>query len=78
MPGRAPDPSRSSVDDDGGDETFYGIMIGYLRFSEEGVYMGEGATLVEAPRPHTTWRRRGDLRHHMVWWKKDRSLPLEI
>ena len=28
VPGRAPEPSRSRVDDDGGDETFRGIVIG--------------------------------------------------
>ena len=44
MPGRAPEPSRSRVDDDGGDGTFRGIMIRYLGFSGEGVYMGEGLT----------------------------------
>ena len=32
--------SRSRVDDDGGDGTFRGIMIGCLGFSDEGVYMG--------------------------------------
>ena len=38
--GRAPEPSQSRVDDDGGDITFRGIMIGHLGFSDEGVYMG--------------------------------------
>ena len=33
MPGRAPEPSRSRVDDDGGDETFHGFLIGCLGFS---------------------------------------------
>ena len=44
MPGRALEPSRSRVDDDSGDGTFRGIMIGYLGFSVEEVYMGEGLT----------------------------------
>ena len=44
VPGRAPEPSRSRVDDDGGDRTFRGIMIGYLGFSVEEVLMGEGVT----------------------------------
>ena len=44
MPGRALEPSRSRVDDDGGNRTFHGIMIGYLGFSIEEVYMGEGLT----------------------------------
>ena len=58
--GRAQEPSRSRVDDDGGDRTFHGIMIGYLGFSEEGVYMGEGLTPGEPCGPHTTsWRARG-------------------
>ena len=33
VPGRAPEPSRSRVDDDGGDETFRGFLIGCLGFS---------------------------------------------
>ena len=41
MSGRAPKPSRSRVDDDGGDGNFRGIMIGYLGLSDEGVYMGD-------------------------------------
>ena len=57
MPGRAPEPSRSRVDDDGGDGTFRGIMIGYLGFSIEEVYMGEGVTPGEAYGPHTTCSR---------------------
>ena len=31
--GRAPEPSRSRVDDDGSDGTFRGFLIGYLGFS---------------------------------------------
>ena len=34
-------------------------MIGYLGFSEEGVYMGEGLTLEEPCGPHTTSRLVG-------------------
>ena len=41
MPGRAREPSRSRVDDDGGDGTFRGFLIGYLGFSIEEVYIGE-------------------------------------
>ena len=52
--GRTPEPSRSRVDDDGGDGTFLGIMIGYLGFSDEGVYMGGGLTPGEPCGPHTT------------------------
>ena len=44
MPGRAPEPSRSRVDDNGGDGSFHRIMIGYLGFSDEEVFMGEGLT----------------------------------
>ena len=63
MPRRTPEPSRSRVDDDGGDGTFCGIIIGYLGFLEEGVYMGEGVTPGEACGPHTTSRRaRGGTR----------------
>ena len=32
VPGRASEPSRSRVDDGGGDGTFRGIMIEYLGF----------------------------------------------
>ena len=35
LPGRAPEPSQSRVDDDSGDGTFRGFLIGYLRFSDE-------------------------------------------
>ena len=59
MPGRALEPSRSRVDDDGGDETFRGIMIRCLGFSVEEVYMGEGLTPREACGPHTTCSRTG-------------------
>ena len=59
VPGRAPEPSRSRVDDDGSDGTFRGIMIGFLGFSDEGVYMGEGLTPGEACGPHTTSPRVG-------------------
>ena len=44
VPGRAPEPSQSWVDDDGDDGTFRGILIGSLGFLDEGVYMGEGLT----------------------------------
>ena len=68
VPGRAPEPSRSRVDDDGGDGTFRGIMIGYLGFSDEGVYMGEDLTPGEPCGPHTTSSRAGgDPRRQVVW-----------
>ena len=51
MPGRAPEPSRSRVDDDGGDGTFHGCLIGYLGFSDEEVFMGEGLTSGSPVRP---------------------------
>ena len=57
MPGRAPEPSQSRVDDDGGDGTFRGILIGCLGFSVNEVFMGEGLTLGEACGPHTTSSR---------------------
>ena len=59
MSGRAPEPSRSRVDDDGRGGTFRGIMIRYLGFSSEEVYMGKGAASVEACGPHTMWWRAG-------------------
>ena len=68
VPGRGPEPSRSRVDDDGGDGTFRGIMIGYLGFSIEEVYIGERATSGGACGPHTMcWRARGDPRRQVVW-----------
>ena len=54
VPGRGPEPSRSRVDDDGGDGTFRGCLIGCLGFSDEEVFMGKGLTLGEACGPHTT------------------------
>ena len=54
VPGRAPEPSRFRVDDDGGDKTFHGILIGYLGFSVNEVFMGEGLTPGEACGPYTT------------------------
>ena len=33
VPGRASEPSRTRVDDDGGVGTFRGIVLGYLGFS---------------------------------------------
>ena len=32
VPGKASEPSRTRVDDDGGGETFCGIVLGYLGF----------------------------------------------
>ena len=62
MPGKAPEPSRSRVDDDGRDITFHGNKIRSLGFSLEEVFMGEGATSVESCGPHTTWRHAGGTR----------------
>ena len=77
MLGRAPKPSRSRVDDDGGDGTFHGIMIGYLGFSGEGVYMGEGLTPGEPCGPHTTSRRaRGGTR--AAKWCGGSTAPLRL
>ena len=36
VPGRASEPSQTRVDDDGGVETFCGIMLGCLGFSRGG------------------------------------------
>ena len=54
VPGRAQEPSRSRVDDAGDNGTFRGCLIGYLGFSDEEVFMGEGLTPGEARGPHTT------------------------
>ena len=59
VPGRAPEPSRSRVDDDGDAGTFCRIMIRYLGFSGEGVYMGGGLTPGASYGPHTTCSRAG-------------------
>ena len=56
---RAPEPSQSRVDDDDGDITFHGCLIGYLGFSDEDVFMGRRLTSGEACGPHTTSRRAG-------------------
>ena len=58
--GRALEPFRSRVDDDSGDGTFRGFLIGYLGFSVEEVFMGERATSGEPYGPHTmSLRGRG-------------------
>ena len=44
VPRRAPEPSRSRVDDDGSDGTFCGFLSVYLGFSVEEVFMGKRAT----------------------------------
>ena len=63
MPGRAPEPSRVRVDDDGGDKKFRGFLIGYLRFSVEEVYIRERATSRGVCGPHTMcWRVGGRTR----------------
>jgi hypothetical protein len=43
VPGRASGPSRSWVDDGGGSRCVSGKLIGYLGFSNQGVFIGEGA-----------------------------------
>ena len=43
VPGRAQEPSRTRVDDDGGCRTFRGILLGCLGFSRGCEYIGEGA-----------------------------------
>ena len=60
-----------------------GIVIGYLGSSREEVFMGEGATSVEARGPHTTWRRAGrDPPLTLVWitWlcRKNRSVAIRF
>ena len=76
--GRAPEPSRSRVDDDGGDGTFCGIMIGYIGFSEEGVYMGEGLTPGEPYGPHTTSWHAGGGGNHAARWCGGSTAPLRL
>ena len=55
VPGRASEPSRTRVDDGGGDGCFSRILIGFLGFSRRGDYIGERAASVEARGGHTTW-----------------------
>ena len=55
VPGRASEPSRTRVDDDGG--TFHGWRLGYLEFSREKVEIGGRATSVGARGAHTLWPR---------------------
>ena len=57
LPGRASEPSRSRVNDDGGDGTFHGIMIRCLGFSGRGDYMGKRAARGASRGPHTPPRR---------------------
>ena len=68
MLGRAPEPSRSRVDDNGGDGTFRGIMIRYLGFSDEGGIYGRKADPGGALwAPHRQLARRG-WTHAARWW----------
>ena len=68
VPGRAPEPSRSRVDDDGSDKTFRGILIGCLGFSVNEVFMGEGLTQERHVGPtHLLARRGWDPRRQVVW-----------
>ena len=57
VPGRASEPSRTRVVDDGGGGTFRGILLGCLGFSRDGEYMGEEAESAEARGAHTHPRR---------------------
>ena len=57
VPGRASEPSRTRVGDDGRDGTFRGIVLGYLGFSRDGEYIGEEAESAEAGGTHTHPRR---------------------
>ena len=57
VPGRASEPSRTRVDDGGGDGTFRGIMLGYLGFSGRRQYIGERAARGASRGPHTPPRR---------------------
>ena len=45
--GRASEPSRTRVGDDGGVGTFRGFLLGCPGFSRDGEYMGEGARSTE-------------------------------
>ena len=47
VPRRAPEPSQTRVDDNGGCGMFRGILIGYLGFSRGCEFIGEGAMSVE-------------------------------
>ena len=65
------------VDDDGGEGTFRGIMIGCLGFLEEWVDMVEDLTPGEPCGPHTTsWRARGWTR--AARWCGGSTAPLHI
>ena len=57
MQGRASEPFRTRVDDGGGDETFRGIIFGYLGFSGRRQYIGERAARWASRGPHTPPRR---------------------
>ena len=79
MPGRALEPSRSRVDDDGREGTFRGNMIRYLGFSPEEVFMGEGATSGEVcgPQHNVAACRGGPAPPHGVvapWLSSDSPL----
>jgi hypothetical protein len=56
--GRASGPSQSRVDDDSGSRYVSGSVIGYLDFSRQGVFIGEGAAS-EVDRGGLTHRGHG-------------------
>ena len=57
VPGRASEPSRTRVGDDGGVRTFRGFLLGSLGFSRDGEYMGEEAESGAPWWAHMTPRR---------------------
>ena len=63
--GRASEPSRTRVDDDGIYGNFHGWRLGYLGLSRGRQFIGGRAMSVGAYGPHTTWWRdqggRADL-----------------
>ena len=66
VPGRASEPSRTRVDDGGGDGTFRGIMIGCLGLSGRRHYVGERAAHGAIRGAHTPPRHARHGGHALV------------
>ena len=77
VPGRASEPSRTRVDDDGGYGTFHGILLGSLGFSRQKVFIGERERSVDAQGAHTT-SRRGQGWARAVAWCGGPVAPLRV
>ena len=67
VPGRASEPPRTRVEDDGGYGTFRGFLFGCLGFSRNKVFIGERARSGDAQGAHTIARRGQGWARAVAW-----------